>query len=45
MSLECFLVDDSAATTDLDGLSAVALLRRDDLDPAVAVSMVVPVQK
>jgi hypothetical protein len=45
MSLACFFVDDSAVTTDLHGLATVALLRRDELDPAVAVPVVVPVCK
>ena len=45
MSLARLLVDDSAVTTDLDGLTAVTLLRRHELDAAVAVPMVVPVDK
>jgi hypothetical protein len=32
-------------TTDLDGLSAVAVMGRHELDTAVAVPMVVPVDK
>lgn len=38
---ECFFVDDSAVTTDLHGLATVALLRRDELDAAVAVFVIV----
>ncbi|WP_254934418.1 hypothetical protein [Cyanobium sp. WAJ14-Wanaka] len=37
--------DHSAVTTDLHGLTAVALLRRDELDAAMAVPVVVPVNK
>ena len=39
------LVHDSSMPTDLHGLPAVTLLRRRELDPAVAVPMVVPVDK
>ena len=45
MSLTCFFVDDSAVTTDLHCLATVALLRRDEFDPAVAVTLVVPIHK
>ena len=39
------LVHDSTVSTDLHGLSAVPLLRRHELDAAVAVPMVVPVDE
>jgi hypothetical protein len=45
MLLACFFVYDSAVTIDLDGLTAVALLRRDELDLAVAAPVVVPIHK
>jgi hypothetical protein len=45
VSLASLLVDDSAVTTDLDGLTAVTLLRRHELDAAVVVPMVVPIDK
>ena len=41
----CFFVDNSAVTTDLDGLTTVARLRSDELDPAVAMPVVLPVHK
>ena len=45
MLLACFFVDDSVVTTDLDGLTAVALLTRNELHPAVATLAVVPANK
>ena len=45
MSLTCFFVDDSAVTTDLDGLTAVALVGCHEFDTAMAVPVVVPVRK
>jgi hypothetical protein len=40
-----FLVDDSAVTADLHGLTAVTLVGCHELDPAVAVPVVVPVDE
>ena len=37
-------VDDSAVTTDLDGLTAVALMGRHEFDAAMAVPVVVPLR-
>jgi hypothetical protein len=45
MPLACLFVDESAVTTDLDGLTAVALLGRHEFDAAVAVQALVPVHK
>ena len=45
MPLACLFVDDSAVTTDLDGLTAVALVGRHEFDAAMAVPVVVPVRK
>ena len=45
MALARLLVDHSAVTADLHSLTVVALVRRDELDPAVAVPVVVPVRK
>jgi hypothetical protein len=45
MPLTSLLVDDTPVPADLHGLAAVALLRRDELDAAVAVPEVVPVHK
>jgi hypothetical protein len=45
MSLTRLLIDDSTVPADLHGLTAVALLLRDELDTAVAVPMVVPVDE
>ena len=45
MALAGLFVDDSAVTTDLDGLTAVTLVGCHELDAAVAVPMVVPVRK
>ncbi len=39
------LVDDSTVPVELHGLTAVALLGRDELDAAVAVPVVVPVDE
>ena len=39
------LVDDSTVTTDLHSLGIVALMGRHELDAAVAVLMVVPIDK
>jgi hypothetical protein len=41
VSLASLLVDDSTMRTDLHGLTAVTMLRRHELDAAVAVRMVV----
>jgi len=43
--LTLLLIDDSAVTADLDGLTTVTLLGRHELDAAVAVTVVVPVHK
>jgi hypothetical protein len=45
MSLTGLFVDDSAVPTDLYGLAIVTLLRRNELDAAVVVPVVVPVNK
>ncbi len=45
MSLTRLLVDDSMVPADLHGLTAVALLGRDELDASVAVPVVVPVDE
>ena len=45
MSLTRLLVDDNTVPADLHGLTAVALLGRDEFDAAVAVPVVVPVDE
>ena len=45
MLLPGFFVDMSALTADFDGMAAVALVGRHELDAAVAVLSVVPVDK
>ena len=45
MPLACLLLDDSPVTADLHGISTVALVGCHELDPAVAVPVVVPVHK
>ena len=45
MALAGSFVDDSAVTTDLDGLTAVALMGRHEFDATVAVLVVVPVDE
>ena len=45
MALAGLFVDDSAVEADLHGLAIVTLLRRHELDPAVAVLVVVPVDE
>ena len=43
--MACLFVDDSTVAADLHSLTVVALLRRYELDAAVAVPVVVPVHK
>jgi hypothetical protein len=45
VSFAHLIVDDSAVTTDLDGLTAVALMGRHEFDAAMAVPVVVAVRK
>ena len=45
MALAGSFVDDTAVTADLHGLAIVTLLRRHEFDAAVAVLVVVPVDK
>ena len=45
MALAYSFVDDIAVTTDLHGLATVTLLGRQELDGAVAVLVVVPVDE
>jgi hypothetical protein len=45
MALPCLFVDDNTVTADLYGLTAVTLLRRHELDNAMAVPLVLPVHK
>jgi hypothetical protein len=45
VGLASLFVDLGALPTDCDGGTAVALVRRDELDTAVTVAMVVPVHK
>ena len=45
MSLACLFVEDSPVTTDVHGLATVSLHRSHELDCAVAVPVVVPVDK
>ena len=45
MALTCLFVDDSPVTADLHSITVVALMGGHNLDPAVAVPMVVPVHK
>ena len=45
MPLACLLVNDCPVTTDLHGISTVALVGCQEFDPAVAVPVVVPVHK
>jgi hypothetical protein len=41
----CLFVNDSPPPTDFHGLAAVALVRRDELDAAVPMPVVVPIHK
>ena len=45
MPLPGLLVDESPMAADLHSLAVVALLGRDELDAAVAVPLVVPIDK
>ena len=45
MALACLLVVDSAVAADLHGLAIVTLLGRQELDAAVAVLEVVPIDE
>jgi hypothetical protein len=45
MPLAGLFVDDRRMSEDFQGLAAVALLERDELEPAVAVMLVVPVNE
>jgi len=45
MLLTSLLADDTPVPADLHGLSAVALVGRDELDAAVAVPVVVPIHE
>jgi hypothetical protein len=45
MALAGLSIDDSAVATGLYGLTTVTFLRRDELDTAVAVLVVVPVDE